>query len=163
MERKIVCTRCGGEFLSGARGSLPQFCSFCRPIVYKERHYKYEKKPVRKVISNCSLFYKLLLQNVLERDNHTCQKCGSKDNLDIHHKDGKSYHKVKGEVNHDLTNLITLCHKCHMQIHCQKADPNRLIAYYEKYPHMSYAALGRVFKISRERVRQIITEHGFSR
>jgi len=34
-----------------------------------------------------------------------------------------------------------------------------LMRYAMKYPKMSYAALGRVFKLSRERVRQIFNEY----
>ena len=32
----------------------------------------------------------------------------------------------------------------------------KLKAYYRKHPGMSYAALGRVFKLTRERIRQIL-------
>jgi len=33
----------------------------------------------------------------------------------------------------------------------------KLREYYRKHPGMSYAALGRVFKLSRERIRQILS------
>lgn len=34
----------------------------------------------------------------------------------------------------------------------------KLKAYASRYPKMSYAALGRVFKLTRERVRQLLSE-----
>jgi 5-methylcytosine-specific restriction endonuclease McrA len=68
------------------------------------------------------------------RDKHTCQVCGlkwiggkrkwEKNNrrLDVHHliseKEGK-----EGEIyrnNKDFENMITLCHKCHMNLHVVK-------------------------------------------
>ena len=56
------------------------------------------------------------------RDNHTCQSCGLKwdENMrkfDVHHLNGncgkysKGYDRIK-----DISSLITLCHKCHMNL-----------------------------------------------
>jgi len=47
---------------------------------------------------------------VLERDNHTCQKCGSKDDIHIHHIDWN-------KENNELDNLILLCNSCHLTLH----------------------------------------------
>ena len=50
---------------------------------------------------------------VIERDNYTCQKCGSKNNLHVHHiisiKDGGD--------EFDIDNCITLCEDCHKYEH----------------------------------------------
>ena len=51
---------------------------------------------------------------VKTRDNHTCQKCGSKEKLVAHH--------IKSFINNpklraDIDNGITLCHSCHWKIH----------------------------------------------
>ena len=49
---------------------------------------------------------------IRERDNYTCQSCGTKNNttndweLDVHHKDGDGF-------NNQLDNLVTLCRSCH--------------------------------------------------
>lgn len=50
----------------------------------------------------------------LERDNYQCQMCENKSQLVIHHKDcsGQSTN-----ANNELSNLITLCRKCHINIH----------------------------------------------
>lgn len=47
---------------------------------------------------------------VLERDNYTCQKCGSKDDIHIHHIDWN-------KENNELGNLILLCNSCHLTLH----------------------------------------------
>ncbi len=46
---------------------------------------------------------------VLERDEFKCQRCGYAF-LEVHHIDGN-------RENNDLNNLITLCRKCHFEIH----------------------------------------------
>jgi len=47
---------------------------------------------------------------VKERDTHTCQTCGSKENLHAHHINNfKEYEELRTDVN----NGITLCFECH--------------------------------------------------
>ncbi len=53
--------------------------------------------------------WELVKRAVLIRDNYTCAKCGGKELLDVHHKDGTS--------RNDPDNLITLCKKCHGEVH----------------------------------------------
>ena len=59
---------------------------------------------------------------VLKRDDFKCVKCGMSDQdhfkkygrgLIVHHKDGKGYCVRKGKKNNDISNLETLCCKCH--------------------------------------------------
>ena len=54
--------------------------------------------------------YRQWVQNSLERDNYTCQCCGSSENLEVHHILNYSDHK---ELRTDLDNSITLCQCCH--------------------------------------------------
>lgn len=58
--------------------------------------------------------YKHFIQNVLERDNHTCQCCGSKTNTVVHHLNGYVW-CVEGRTN--VNNGITLCNTCHLDFH----------------------------------------------
>ena len=58
--------------------------------------------------------YKRLMKKVLERDNWQCQRCGSLENLQIHHKIKRSQ-----QGNDALENLVTLCAYCHMKEHGQ--------------------------------------------
>jgi len=49
-------------------------------------------------------------REILERDNHTCRECGSKDGVQVHHRKGR-----KSGGKHSPANLITLCQKCHLR------------------------------------------------
>ena len=67
-------------------------------------------------------YYNEWVSNVLERDNRTCQCCGSKLNPQAHHL--KSYAKHK-ELRTDVNNGITLCECCH--------SPMVLNGFHQKY------------------------------
>ena len=56
------------------------------------------------------------------RDDHTCQICKKKWKqgeraFDIHHKDMDKDKTRNMDSFKDFVNLITLCHKCHLQLH----------------------------------------------
>lgn len=51
---------------------------------------------------------------VLERDEYTCQMCGNTHQLVIHHIDNSGQ---SDEPNNDIDNLVTLCRRCHINIH----------------------------------------------
>jgi hypothetical protein len=55
-----------------------------------------------------------LMKRVLERDGWRCQKCGSLENLQVHHQIKRSQ-----QGNDALGNLVTLCAYCHMGEHGQ--------------------------------------------
>jgi len=52
-------------------------------------------------------------EKILKRDNYTCENCGDKNNLCVHHLKYESY--VPWETSDKY--LITLCLKCHKKIH----------------------------------------------
>ena len=56
--------------------------------------------------------YRALRAQVLARDRWTCQMCGSKQQLDVHHIIPRSRAGADCE-----RNLITLCRTCHAGIH----------------------------------------------
>jgi len=58
--------------------------------------------------------YRRLIKRVLERDGWRCQKCGSLENLQVHHKIKKSQ-----QGSDTLGNLVSLCAHCHMEEHGQ--------------------------------------------
>lgn len=152
MKRYFRCKRCGKESQSGVRGRIPEFCVNCRKQAYGERHY--QKRP-RETFPASRIFK----AEVLKRDNYQCQSCGNRFNLDVHHKDGNSYHRVKQQTNNKMDNLITLCHKCHLRLHLLGKKTLEIVHYYEKNPTLKYAQIGREFNLSRERIRQIIKKH----
>jgi len=59
--------------------------------------------------------WELVKRAILIRDDYTCSKCGAKELLEVHHRDGTS--------RNDPDNLTTLCQKCHQEIH--KAAPEQ--------------------------------------
>jgi 5-methylcytosine-specific restriction endonuclease McrA len=58
--------------------------------------------------------YRRLMKLVLERDGWRCQKCGSLENLQVHHKIKRSQ-----QGDDALENLVTLCAYCHTADHGQ--------------------------------------------
>ncbi len=56
--------------------------------------------------------YQQLWEQVLRRDGWRCQCCGSRSNLEVHHKEFRSHAGDDSEEN-----LITLCAGCHSLIH----------------------------------------------
>ena len=60
-------------------------------------------------------------EHALFRDKHTCQCCGAKKvRLEVHH----IVYRSNGGTN-DLSNLITLCEKCHKKVHAGKIAINK--------------------------------------
>jgi 5-methylcytosine-specific restriction endonuclease McrA len=56
--------------------------------------------------------YKQLCQQVMKRDGWRCQVCGSRQNLQVHHKQLRSQ-----QGSDDDFNLVTLCAGCHERLH----------------------------------------------
>ena len=56
--------------------------------------------------------YEQLREQVLRRDGWRCQSCGSRTNLEVHHKEFRSHGGDDSEEN-----LITLCVECHSILH----------------------------------------------
>ncbi len=138
----IQCKQCGKEFtmlrsnaLHTATDNTPRqlFCSrecFLKSDNYAQ-HIEYLKSLSGEMTSNwqggvsflpyCRKFNKTLKEKIRNRDNRTCQVCGTKENgrrLDVHH------------IHYDKINcapdLISLCLPCHI-----KANNNR--DYWEDY------------------------------
>jgi hypothetical protein len=62
-------------------------------------------------------FTTTLRKRIKERDNYTCQKCGNRERLQIHHLDHDPLHN-------DPKNLTTWCIHCHMIHH--RGHPDRM-------------------------------------
>jgi len=58
--------------------------------------------------------YRRLMKRVLERDGWRCQRCGSLESLQVHHKIQRSQ-----QGSDSLGNLVTLCARCLMEEHRQ--------------------------------------------
>ena len=61
--------------------------------------------------------YRQLKFKILERDGWKCQRCGRRDQLQIHH----IVHRSQSGADCD-DNLVTLCNKCHTDLHFYRSD-----------------------------------------
>lgn len=59
-----------------------------------------------------AVLFERLREQVLRRDGWRCQLCGGISNLEVHHKEFRSYSGDDCEEN-----LITLCAACHTDLH----------------------------------------------
>ncbi|MBU6429659.1 MAG: HNH endonuclease [Cyanobacteria bacterium REEB65] len=55
-------------------------------------------------------FPRSLRKQIIARDGAECIHCGARAPLHVHHMDGS-------KINHDPTNLVTLCASCHRKVH----------------------------------------------
>lgn len=90
-------------------------------------------------------------QQALERDDYTCTVCGSRDNLVVHHIDGRG--RGCKEPNHTLENLETLCNACHCRHHTTKGDYDDQVK--ELLGTMSIRAISRTLGINRYKICKI--------
>jgi len=72
--------------------------------------------------------------NVLKRDNFTCQTCGAKDDLVVHHKD-------ENVENNKMDNLITWCRACHAIHHRSSFNNNH-------YKHITKEQVERAIELT---------------
>ena len=63
------------------------------------------------------LEYSQLKIKILERDGWKCQRCGRRDQLQIHHIVRRSQSGADGEQN-----LVVLCSECHRRVHVAGAS-----------------------------------------
>lgn len=68
--------------------------------------------------------YKEWRKKVFDRDNFTCQTCGTKKNLQAHHKIHVSECVKKNKIAliYEVSNGVTLCTRCHSKIHGRKIN-----------------------------------------
>lgn len=86
-------------------------------IYNRESRKKFKKK--YGISSNQIYRYGENALNAVKKANGRCEKCGSKKNLVIHHKDnkGRNYVEKRLKLNNNLNNLIVLCVSCHSTLH----------------------------------------------
>lgn len=111
-------------------------------------------------------------EKVRQRDNHTCQSCKKQwklgqRRLDVHHLDLKmeSRKRYAYDSKH-LDKLITLCHKCHLNLPHIRAklgssrfDPKALAkrkrVYELKQNRYTFKEIGQLFGVTKQRIHQM--------
>jgi 5-methylcytosine-specific restriction endonuclease McrA len=93
------------------------FCKVCNRPFKPTGYYKYCK------IHRSSLESRDKVREIIrQRDHYTCQMCGKKwrkgnRRFDVHHKDCiKEKTKKYDDYEKEKDNMITLCHKCHLNL-----------------------------------------------
>jgi 5-methylcytosine-specific restriction endonuclease McrA len=100
--------------------------------------------------------YQPWVEETLKRDNYQCTKCASKNSIIAHHIDESRKNGLKYANNH-LDNLITLCRRCHAEVHGQQpTNPNTNLIFWLRSQGATYKAIANYFKLSHQRIQQII-------
>lgn len=64
---------------------------------------------------SCGQLQREMVTQVLNRDGWTCQLCGSRRDLQVHHL------RFRSQGGDDTpTNLLTLCRRCHAELHARR-------------------------------------------
>lgn len=61
---------------------------------------------------------------IIQRDGYCCTQCGSKERIEVHHKD---YFPGAKAWEYPESDLVTLCHKCHTKENDRDAHENHLL------------------------------------
>jgi len=106
------CSRCGDVMgLVPYEINVVVYCDDCDPLPQKETK-------TATVPDRYNSKFDSVREDVIERDNHTCQQCGIHESdatfLDCHHIDGDQ---------NTLENLVMLCRMCHSRIESDKVEP----------------------------------------
>ena len=86
-------------------------CKEACPVYRTRKYFKNNKKRQKRETS------KEFNDLVFNERNNECEKCGSKNNLHIHHIKGYTQYP---ELRFDLNNVLLLCKECHKDIHKTK-------------------------------------------
>lgn len=103
-----ICDECGSFIPAGRK---KRGLTTCSPKCNADKWDRI-KEEERKAKGIRPVFWETFKFECFRRDNYTCQECGSKEKLECHH--------IKPVCNmgtNELSNLITLCHKCHTKAH----------------------------------------------
>lgn len=127
-ELVVKCFKCASKFVptnaqaqsrvvalsKDSRGECHLYCSQeCKDSCYV---YKVNYDPAEKEYSTPTLRDPEWSRLVKERDNFTCQKCGSTEGVQAHHVEPVA---LRPELSDDLDNGLTLCKRCHREVHNQ--------------------------------------------
>lgn len=112
-----ICKYCQAEFYVRPAVSGQKFCSKkCADkggFRYSGKEHPNYRPDARR--RNRGDGHSRWADSVIARDSATCQKCGVK-NVELHAHHIKSY-KLHPELRLDVSNGITLCYKCHWEVH----------------------------------------------
>ena len=120
----VICEKCKGEFTPSS--NRQKWCKVCSPIERRKvrlqicKEYYHENKKLKGChpTGKDSSSYKDGIGLYKKERKDFCERCGNKENLIVHHKD-------RDRHNNELSNLETLCRKCHFKEHHTKDSLGR--------------------------------------
>jgi endogenous inhibitor of DNA gyrase (YacG/DUF329 family) len=118
-KKNIECLRCGKIFSVGnnikskVRTFCSRECSYAYKVGEKSNTYK-DGKSLERERGRDSYELSKWRKEVFKRDNYLCKKCGKEGYLHAHH---IKHYADNTELRFDINNGITLCEKCHGEIH----------------------------------------------
>ena len=129
------CIQCGQNSTRHLGGGL---CQFCYLKKYRENpekkdriretklnHYRKTYTPEKLKEKREREHFGGNREAALARDGYRCVRCFSEKKLTVHHKD-RTGRGVDSGHNHDLSNLETLCRRCHIEEHrAERVDSYR--------------------------------------
>jgi len=120
---KKQCVDCGAE--SKTIGKLERCFPCSIPFKSGKNHYNWKGGITSRSRYERTLFIKVLKQEILKRDDYTCNDCGSRGvNLHIDHIKSWAKHP---ELRFEPTNCQTLCMACHYQKTFNRLMPKGLV------------------------------------
>ena len=115
---ELICKDCLNKFEAKRKDTLR--CPVCKKKhdSYMVMVYRKRKHPEIEIGVGSGNSYKnknqpLGIQTYRRAKSTECKWCGSKNNLLVHHLDENRY-------NNDISNLITLCKRCHQNFHTKR-------------------------------------------
>lgn len=116
----LRCGDCGHNYTyrAGVKGRCPD-CSAAHNLTASRRWLAERPDKVRayRRVARENYYYGGNRQAAFDRDGRKCVQCGTPRVLVLHHIDGKGKGVPRAEQNHALDNLLTLCNRCHSELH----------------------------------------------
>lgn len=116
--KERTCPTCGKIF--SAKSSEDKYCSVACHLYILHQTIKGENHPnwkggvSKENDRRDNNDYKNWRQQVYQRDNYKCIKCGGKEKINAHHLYSWKYYP---DLRYEVSNGITLCEKCHIELH----------------------------------------------
>lgn len=96
------------------------------------------------------------ISETLRRDGYLCRMCKTDVNVIVHHID-ESRNNPNQLINNSLSNLMSLCRKCHAKVHksTKPGNSKRDIVFVLRESGFSFTEIGKMLDITRQRAHQL--------